>query len=102
VICIFTITVRNTLIINFITIIIITDLSIIIYTLTINIGIITINNINIIWYFSLGNALGPILGSILYAYGTDLPGPVDGRLVFIVGAAILMILATIGKIRLKD
>ena len=56
-----------------------------------------------LYYIPLpGNALGPILGSILYATGTDLPSPVDGRIVFVVGAAILMALAVIGRVRLKD
>ena len=49
----------------------------------------------------LGNALGPILGSTLYAAAINLPRPFDGRIVFLIGALILIILAFVAKIHLQ-
>ena len=39
---------------------------------------------------SIGNAMGPILGSILYASAIDAPAPIDGRCIFFV-ASLLMV-----------
>ena len=44
-----------------------------------------------------GNALGPILGSILYASSVNLPSPLDGRIVFFIGAVMLIVIGIIGK-----
>jgi hypothetical protein len=44
-----------------------------------------------------GNALGPILGSILYASSVNLPSPLDGRIVFFIGAVMLIVIGIVGK-----
>ena len=44
-----------------------------------------------------GNAFGPILGSILYASSVNLPSPLDGRIVFLIGAVMLMVIGIVGK-----
>jgi MFS family permease len=51
---------------------------------------------------SLGNAAGPILGSILYASAIDIPGPMDGRVVFFLGAIILVLIGLAAKIKMVD
>ena len=44
-----------------------------------------------------GNALGPILGSRLYASSVNLPSPLDGRIVFFIGAVMLIVIGIVGK-----
>ena len=48
-------------------------------------------------FFSVGNAIGPILGSFVYAASIGLPRPLDGRIVFIIASLILIILAVVAK-----
>ena len=50
---------------------------------------------------SLGNAVGPVLGALLYATAEKLPRPLDGRIVFPVGAIFMMCIAVTAKIWLK-
>ena len=51
---------------------------------------------------SLGNALGPICGSIAYASFVDWPTPLDGRLVFFAGAGIIFALGCVAGRFLVD
>ena len=51
---------------------------------------------------SLGNALGPICGSIAYASFVDWPAPLDGRLVFFAGAGIIFALGCVAGRFLVD
>jgi hypothetical protein len=53
---------------------------------------------------SLGNGAGPILGSVLYALALTLPQgalgpavPLDGRLVFLIGGIMFVMLAWYAK-----
>jgi MFS family permease len=47
---------------------------------------------------SVGNALGPIVGSFLYAAALNWPPPTDGRLVFVIGALIIVCIGvTVGR-----
>ena len=47
---------------------------------------------------SVGNALGPIVGSFLYAVALNWPPPTDGRSVFFIGALVIFCIGcTVGR-----
>lgn len=46
---------------------------------------------------SIGNATGPIVGSILYAVLVDAPKPFDGRYIFLIATILLIVFAVVIK-----